>query len=169
VHPLEYHRSNLSGNSSVLRLRDYNILRSYNNINERSLRHIIHALELSATKSYLHITCHDSLENVTLADKVRNKCILRLIIYILRCTYLLYSSLRHYNNLIRHRKCLFLVMRYIYKCNSELVMHILKLKLHLLTHLKVKCSKRLIKHKNLRLIDKRPCNRNPLLLSAGKC
>ena len=58
-------------------------------------------------------------------------------------------------------------MGHIDECDAKFPVHLLKLKLHLLTHLQVQGSKRLVKQKDLRLIDHRPRDSDPLLLPAG--
>ena len=59
-------------------------------------------------------------------------------------------------------------MRHINKGDAELIVHILQLDLHLLTHLQIQSAERLIQKKNLRLVHKCSCNRNSLLLTTGK-
>ena len=56
----------------------------------------------------------------------------------------------------------------VYECDAELVMHGLELNLHLFSHLEVKCTQRLIQKKDLRLIYKRSCYGDTLLLASGK-
>ena len=104
--------------------------------------------------------------NITLTDKIGNKCILRLIVNIFWSAYLLDIALIHYNYSIRHCKSFLLVMRYINKSNAKLIFKPDKLVLHILTHLKVECPKRLIKKKHPRFIYDGSRYRNPLLLAS---
>ena len=83
---------NFTLNNSVLRLSYNYIFRSYNNINESTLCNIVHSHEFTAAKSYFHMSCHNTFENITFTDKVSYKRILWLIIYILRRTNLLYPA-----------------------------------------------------------------------------
>ena len=92
VHTFEYNRHNFALNNSVLWLSYNYIFRSYNNIDKRTLWNIVHSYEFTTAKSYFHMSCHNTFENVTFTDKVSYKRILWLIIYILRRTNLLYPA-----------------------------------------------------------------------------
>ena len=55
-----------------------------------------------------------------------------------------------------------------YKCDSDFLLNLLKLELHLFSELCIKSAKRLVKQKNLRFIHERTRNGDALLLSAGE-
>ena len=124
MHPLKNNRSYNTCNRSVLRCRNNNVFRSDNDINQCSFRHIIHSGKFPAAETHLHMSCHNTFENVTLSDKIGYKRIFRFIVNVLWRTNLLDFSLRKHHNFIRHRKRFFLVVRYIDKCNAKLVVHI---------------------------------------------
>ena len=109
-------------NSLVIRNQN-NILRSYNNVNLRMKRYIIKLFKLGSAKAYFPVSCHLSVKYITFSNKIRNKCIFRLIIYFFRSSCLLNHTISHYNNLIGHSKRFFLVMRNVYKRYSKAFMH----------------------------------------------
>ena len=116
--------------------RCYNdILRTHNCINHCTMLNIIHTCKLRTTKTHPEFSRHNAAKNVAFPDKIGNKGIFRFIVDILRRTGLLDFPFRHHDNLIGHCERLFLIMRHINKCNSQLLMHAFKLQLHLLTHL----------------------------------
>ena len=59
-------------------------------------------------------------------------------------------------------------MCYIDKGDSQFLMHSLQFQLHLFSHLQIQSSQRLVKQKDLRLIDNGTGNGNTLLLTAGQ-
>ena len=79
---------------------------------------------------------------------------------------LLDGTLVHDNNRIREGKCLLLIVSDIYEGDSQLPVHFLEFDLHVLAHLEVKGSKRLVKKQHLRLVHDRSCDSHALLLSA---
>ena len=131
----EYNRRNRSCDCTILRRCDLHILRTHNNFHQPSMLDIIHTGKFRSAETHLELVCHDARKNITLADKVCNKCIFRLILYILRSSDLLHTSFGHDNDLVRHRKCLLLVVCYIDKGNAKSFMHTFQFKLHLLAHL----------------------------------
>ena len=52
--------------------------------------------------------------------------------------------------------------------DAEFSLHLLKLDLHLLTHLEVQCSQRLVQKKDPRAVNDGSCDGNSLHLSAGE-
>ena len=52
--------------------------------------------------------------------------------------------------------------------NAQLIMHLFQLQLHFLAHLQIQGAQRLVQQQDLRLIDQRAGNGDPLLLSAGQ-
>jgi len=135
VHAFKYNRCHHTGNSSFFFGCHYYILRSYDNVDFGTDCHIVKAVKISSAEANLAFARHTTVKNIAFAYKVGNKYRIRLIIYLFRSSYLLNHTVGHYDNLIGHRKCFFLVMRYIYKSNSEFLMHCFEFKLHLLTHL----------------------------------
>ena len=135
VDTLEYNRCNRSCDCTILRRCDLHILRTHNNFHQPSMLDIIHTGKFRSTETHLELVCHNARKNITLTDKVCNECIFRLIIYILRSSDLLHTSFGHDNDLVRHRKCLLLVVCYIDKGNAKSFMHTFQFKLHLLAHL----------------------------------
>ena len=142
-----------------------NILGTYNGSDLSTLRNIIDALEQTACKTCLHAVCHNAVKDITLADKVRNKGILGLVVDIFRSSNLLDLTLCHDYDLIGHGKSLFLIVGYVDESNAQLIVHSLKLYLHLFSHLEIKSTKGLVKKQDFRLVDQRSCDTYTLLLT----
>ena len=109
---------------------------------------------------------HDAVENVALADKVGDKGVRRLIVYILGRSDLLNDAVIHNDDGVAHRKRLFLVVRNINECDSHALLDFLQFGLHFLSQLQIQCAERLVKKQNLRVV--RQCARysHALLLPA---
>ena len=93
---------------------------------------------------------HICLEYVGLSYEACNKFGLWVLVYLFCRTDLLEVSLMHDSYPVAHGKRLFLIMGYIHKCDSQLLLQPLELHLHLLSEFQIKCSERLIKKQYLR-------------------
>ena len=114
---------------------DDNVFRPYHHIHTGVFRHVVHAGELRLTELDSHRCRHPALKDIALTDKVSDKRIFRLIVYLLRGACLLDNTIRHYYDFVRHCERFFLVVRHIDKCDAKLFMHGFKLELHLFAHL----------------------------------
>ena len=168
VDALEDHTAHDTVDRTGVRFRDLHILRPYDSRDMSTLFIIIHADKFAAAETCLEMSGHHSVEDIALSDKVRDEGVGRLIINILGSSDLLGTALAHDHDLVRHGKCLFLIMGDIYKSDSELVVHVLELDLHLLAHFQIQGAQRLVQEQDLRLIDQGTRDRDPLLLSAGQ-
>ena len=117
-------------------------------------------------KLNLLVLYHRAVQDVTLADKVCNKGVCRLVVDIDRGANLLNFTLTHNHDCIAQSESLLLVVRYIYKGDTERLVHLLQLHLHILAHLQVERSQRLIEQKHLRLIYDGTSDGNTLLLTS---
>ena len=168
VNPLEYFADDFSLCHALSRAYNAHILRTDDNVNLFVERKIVHTFKNMVEKTHSARARYGGAVNIALTDKIRNKRVFGLVVNFFGRSYLLNRAVLHNNNRVRQRERLLLVMRYIYKGNSELFMHFLKLKLHVLAHFKVKRTERLVKQKNLRLVHDGACNCDSLLLTAGK-
>ncbi len=117
---------------TFIRMYNVDILRSNDNVHRFIwLKSIVYTLKFMTCKFRKVIFTHNTVKNIAFSYKIRNKCILRLIIYILRSTYLLNCSFVHYNNCVGHRKSFFLVMRNKYKSDTGFLLNLLKFRLHI--------------------------------------
>ena len=96
---------------------------------------MIHAVECNIIKTNLIILNHPSGNDIALSDKVCYETVRRLIVDLLWGSDLKDLTFLHNDDLIRHRKCFFLIMRYEDKCNTDLLLDTLQLILHFLTKL----------------------------------
>ena len=170
VHPFEYGRLHYSCQLCHIGYRK-NI--QVFGTNHHIYRHVftktfVHTFELRTAKTYQLVFDHGTVQYITLTDKIGNKRIDRLIVYIDRRTYLLNPSLAHHHNGITQRQSLFLIVSHIYKCNAQTLVHLFQLHLHIFTHFEIERSQRFVEQQNFRLIDNGTGNGYPLLLSAGE-
>ena len=170
MHALEGTRLHLCSELRALKLiSNVDVLRTYNHIYIHVLAEsFVHAIKLMSCKFDKPVLDHSSVKDVRLADKVSDKCVLRLVIDICRCSYLPDVTVIEHDDGIRKGQCLLLVMSHINEGDSELAVHFLEFDLHVLSHLEVQGRQRLIQKKHLRLIDNRSCNGHALLLTTGK-
>ena len=169
VNTLEGCVLNSSDKLTVLGRGNFNILGTDDNIN-RSIpaESLVNTFKLFAENLNSAVIKHNSVENICLTDKVCNKCVHRLVVYILGRTNLLDYTVVHNNNTVAHGQSLFLIVSNIYKCFLSFLLDFLKLKLHTLTQFKVKSTERLVKQNDFGIAHKRSCNCNTLLLTARK-
>ena len=168
MHALKQHTFHDTCHFAVLFLHDIQILRTYDDIHLFVfLKAEIHAVKADIIKHHLVIIQHNARYDIAFPDKIRNIAVLRLIVNIRRCSYLLYFAILHDHDFIRHRQGLFLIMGYIDKGDANLLLNLLQLVLHFLTQLQIQCTKRLIQKQHLRFIHQRTRNCDTLLLSPG--
>src|SRR5208283_642048 len=93
----------------------------------------------------------------------------RLLVDVVRCAYLTDGSgFVHDGNAIGYGKRDFLIMGYIENRNPRVFLQVLDLKPHLLPQVCIEIGERLVKKHNLRPGNEGACQRNALLLAAGK-
>ena len=126
MHALERYRGDGSAKMSVVRCDNVNILRADNNINRLVLfKAEVHAFEFAAEEFDQSVLKHNTVEDITLADKVGNERVLRLVIYILGRADLLDATLIHDNNGVGHGERLLLIVGHIYKSNAHRLLNAL--------------------------------------------
>ena len=128
----------------------------------------VHALKFVPAEGNPVIPDHARVENIALADEVRHKGVLRLVINALGVANLLDAAIVHHHNRIRHGERLFLIVRDIYKGNTQFLLHSLELQLHFAAQLEIQRAQRLVQKEHLRLVDQSARNGDALLLPAGK-
>ena len=101
-----------------------------------------------------------------LADEIRDKRVLRLVVDILRSSDLLYRAVLHDDDGVGHCQRLFLVVRDIDEGYLHLLLYSLELYLHLLAQLQVERAERLVEKEHLRVVDQSARDRDSLLLAA---
>ena len=168
VNPLEDDADDLAADLPVGRICQHDVLRTQDRRDAGALRHVIDTVKQPARKARLERPGHDAVEQVAVADEVRNERVLRLVVDILRLADLLDLAFLHDHDLVRHGQRFFLVVRDVDKGNAEFVVHRLEFELHLLAHLEVERAERLIEEQDLRLVDKRAGDGDTLLLAARK-
>ena len=63
---------------------------------------------------------------IALADEVRHKAVLRLVVYVRRRTDLLYLAFAHHYHTVAQSQCLFLIVRHVDKRDAQLLVQLLK-------------------------------------------
>ena len=169
VNALEGCVLNNSDKLTVLGSGNFNILGTDDNIDRRVFAEsLVNTFKLFAENLDSAVVKHNSVENICLTDKVGNKCVHRLVVYILGRADLFNNTVVHNNNTVAHCQSLFLIVSYIYKCFLSFLLNFLKLKLHTLAKLEVKRTERLVKQNDFGIAHKRSCNCDTLLLTARK-
>ena len=103
MNALERNGSNRSAEHTLFDGNNINVLGSYDNINGLTdAEALVKTLELCAGEGALEVLKHLAVKNITLADKVGNESVLRLIINVLRSADLLDNAAVHNNDRIRH-------------------------------------------------------------------
>ena len=78
---------------------------------------------------------HHTIDDITVADKIRYESIFRFVIDFFRCSHLLDIALVHNDNLIGHGQCFFLIVGHVQECDSQFVLQADQFILHFLSHL----------------------------------
>ena len=98
---------------------------------------------LSAELHFL-IFDHRTAQDIALADKIRHKAVLRFIVDIRRRTDLLNLTFAHHDHAVGKRQRLFLIMRHVDKGDTELLVQLFQLDLHVVPHLEVQRTQRFV-------------------------
>ena len=134
MNALEGHVSHQTGQMTLLRLHDINILGTDNHIHRLVfLKAGIQTLEFAAKELHQIIFQHHAVQNITLTDKIGHESVLWLIVNILRSTDLLNLAVIHNHHGIGHRKRLFLIVGNVNKADTQALLDVLQLRLHILT------------------------------------
>ena len=162
--------NNLEINSEYVENIEYHKPYYYIDLVYLALLHLgeqrVNAFEGAACESNLAVLLHSTGNDIRFAYEVCYIGVLGFVIDIDRSSDLLDNSVLHDDDSITHRECFFLIVRYIYESDAELSLHLLKLDLHLLTHLKVKSSERLVEEKYAGSVDNSSCDSDSLHLTA---
>ena len=105
-------------------------------------------------------------QEVDQADEVRYDRVRRMLLDADRFVNLLNDPFVHDDDPVRHRHRFCLVMRNIHNGDAEFFLQVLDFKPHAFPQLGVEVGQRFVQQQQARLGDKRPCQRNALLLSA---
>ena len=100
--------------------------------------------KLATHKFHNFVAYHFTIEDIALANEISNERVYGLVINIGRSTNLLHLTLAHNHYGVAQSQGLLLVVRHIDKRDAQSLVHILKLHLHILTHLQIQCCQRLI-------------------------
>ena len=173
MNALEYEGLNRSVDPAFSLFVNIEVLRSDNDVDKicdafREFREKrVDALERDAArKNDFIVLLHGARNDIGFADEVSNICVLGFIVDIDRCSDLLDDAVLHDDDRVGHRERLFLIVGNINESDAEFSLHLLKLDLHLLTHLKVQSSQRLVQKKDPRAVNDGSCDGNSLHLSA---
>src|SRR4029079_16794165 len=109
-----------------------------------------------------------SLEHDSSTVKLTCKGSGGLLVNLLRRADLFESAAVHHGNTVRERHRLRLIMGYIENGERELFLQRAKFEAHLLSELSIEVRERLIEQQNCRLINERPRQRDPLMVTAGQ-
>ena len=171
MHTLERDACDLAVDVRGRRARghDIDILRTDHNVDRRHFAEAaVERLEALSRHLDQVVVDHQAVENVALADEVRNEGVLRLVVNIDRRADLLDLALVHDDDRIAHGERLLLVVRDKDERDADRLLNLLQLTLHVLAQLEIERGKRLIEQQHLRFIRECAGDCDTLLLTAGE-
>ena len=169
VHALEYHRFHDAGELRLLRGDNFDVLRADNNVHHFvPAEALVDALEPFPRELDEAVLRHAAVDDVAFADEVRDERVDRLVINIDRRAYLLNVSVVHYDYGVAHGEGFLLVVGDVDEGKLQSLLYLAQFGLHLLAELEVERAERLVQQQDFRVVYKRPCYRDALLLAAGK-
>ena len=104
-------------------------------------------------------------DQVGLTEEVGHERRPRVLVQVRRSTHLLDDALVHHRDVVGHRHGFFLIVRDVHEGEPDLDLDPLELDLHLSPQLEVERAQRLVEQQHLGLVDQRPAERDPLLLT----
>ena len=129
---------------------EVNILRTHYHIHGHILAETgVHAVEFVLDERHAVIAYHPAFQDVALADEVRHEAVDWFVVDVFRSADLLDFAFVHNHDSVRKRKGFFLVVGHINEGDSELLVHLLKLYLHVLAHLEIKRAEGLVQKQDL--------------------
>ena len=154
---------------SLLGCGDNDVLGTNHHVHRRvGAEALVHTFELSAENAHAAVAHHDAVEDVCLADKVRDKGVDGLVVDLLRRADLFDHTVVHHNHAVAHGQRFLLVMGDVDKGLFGLLLNLLELELHAFAQLEVECAERLVEKNDRRIADQGSRNGDALLLTAGE-
>ena len=145
VHAFEKNCVHDSVHLSRILLNYIYIFRSDNYVNRFIfLESEVYTLKFPVIEFDFVIIYHDSVHYIALPYKARHVFIFRLVIYFLWASQLINFSSVHHCNFVGHGQCLFLIVSYEYKCDSNFLLYSLQLVLHLFSEFQIQRTQRFI-------------------------
>ena len=106
------------------------------------------------------------VQEIRLADEIRDEAGGRRVIQLGRAAHLLDPAALHHGHAVRHGQGLFLVVGHVEHRDAQVLLDVLELELHVGTELLVERAERLVHQEHARPEDERPRQCHPLLLAA---
>ena len=169
MHPEEGHAGDHAPELSLLLGHDVHVLRPHHHVNGLVLAEaLVHALEHMPVEPDLPVGEHQAVDDVGLADKVRDEGVLGLVVDVRGRPDLLDQALRHHDDGVGHAERLLLVMRHEDEGDPGGPLDLVELCLHVLPELRVQGRQRFVKEQHLRFRHQGTGNGHALLLAAGE-
>ena len=129
---------------------------------------LVHAVELVLDEGDAAVADHPALEDVALADEVRDEAVDGLVVDVHRGADLLDAALVEDDDGVGEGEGLLLVVGDVDEGDAQLLVHLLQLDLHVLAHLEVQGGEGLVQEEHLRLVHDGAGDGDTLLLAAGE-
>ena len=169
MHALEGHGRHRAAEMAGVRRDNVNVLGTDDHVDRFvRLKAAVDAGKFASEELHQLVLEHDAVEDIRLADEIRDERVLRLVINILRRTDLLDPALIHDHDGVRHGQRFLLIVGHIDECDPHGLLNALQLVLHVLAQTQIERTQRLVKQQHLRAVDQRARNGHALLLTAGK-
>jgi hypothetical protein len=107
-------------------------------------------------------------EPVRLAHEISDEQGRRAPVDLLRRTDLFQHAVVHHRHPVRHREGFFLIVGDVDECDADATLDVLELTLEFLAELEIQGAEGLVQQQHLRVLDQRPGEGHPLLLSSGE-
>ncbi len=104
----------------------------------------VDTVELLSAELHTFVAYHRTAKDVTLADEVGYETVLRLVVDVGRRTYLLYLTFAHHDHAVAQRQCLLLVVGDVDKGDTQFLVQLFELNLHVVSHLQVERRQRFV-------------------------
>ena len=128
----------------------------------------VHAVEHMARKADAPVAQHHAVEDVALADEVRDEGVFRLVVDVDRGADLLDAALAHDHDRVGHAQGFLLIVRNEDEGDAGGLLDVFELLLHVLAQLEVERGERLVEQQHLRPPHQGAGDRHALLLAAGE-
>ena len=169
VHALEHDGLDHALKQTVARIHEAQILRTDDDVDRGIMAEAaVHAFKFAVAELDLPILEHDAVDDVGLADEVRDKGVFRLVVDVGRAADLLNDAVVHDDDAVAHGQRLLLIVGDVDEGDAGALLNALELDLHILAQLEVERAERLVEQQHARLADERTRDGDTLLLAAGQ-
>ena len=105
---------------------------------------LVDTFKFVSGKGYGFVLKHEAVQDVTFSDEIGNERVDRFVVDVCRGAYLLDAAFAHHDDGVAQSEGFFLVVGNVDEGDSELLVHLFQLHLHVFAHFEVEGGKRLV-------------------------